>query len=103
MFVQERSERQPSHRRRDRLRQGFAAGYPPSKKLDQLLEAFRAGDYRRVRKDAARLARKAKSPEVRRAAADLGERLAAGRLEIYLFLLPVALLILLAAHYLLGH
>lgn len=86
----------------DDLRRGFAAAYPPSRKLDELLRAFHAGDYRRVRPAAQRLAQKAKDPEVRRAAADLRARLEPGRLATFLFLLPLGLLLVLVAHYLFG-
>jgi hypothetical protein len=85
------------------LRRGFAAAYPPSKRLDGLLRSFWAGDYRTARREAARIAKRAKEPTVRKAAADLLSRLSPSRLELYLYLLPVALLLLLAAHYLFLH
>lgn len=89
--------------RRDDLRRGFAASYPASTELDELLRAFWAGRYAEVRPAAERLSQDAERAAVRRAAADLRARLEPGRLSTYLFLLPVGLLLWLVGHYLLGH
>ena len=83
-------------------RPAFAAEYPASPELDELLAAFRAGNYQLVRQQATELARDTKDPHVRRAAQDLRQRLDPSRLSLYLFLLPVLLLLILVAHYLLG-
>lgn len=86
----------------DSARPAFAVDYPASPELDELLAAFRAGNYQLARKQAAELIRGSKDPAVRRAAEDVRKRLEPGRLSLYLFLLPVFLLLILVAHYLLG-
>jgi hypothetical protein len=83
-------------------RPGFAASYPQSDELDALLAAFEAGNYRLVRRRAARLVETAEDDDVRRAADDLRRRLDPDRLTIFLFLLPLGLLLVLVVHYLLG-
>ena len=52
----------------------FARAFPRDAALDALVAAFDAGDFARVRRDGAKLAKEAESEEVRRAAATLVER-----------------------------
>lgn len=86
-----------SHRRPE-----FASSYPRTEELDALLETFADGDYRAVRRGATTLAKRSDDPAVRDAVQDLLARLDPDRLTTLLFLLPVGLLAILVAHYLLG-
>ncbi len=53
----------------------FTAGWPRDEALEQLVEAFARGDYRRVRDEAPRLADKTEDDEVRRCALELKGRI----------------------------
>jgi len=84
----------------ERALPGFALAYPRSAELDALLAKFEAGDYAAVRAGASRLARTSEQEDVRKAALDLRARLGPHPVSTYLFLLALALLAVLAAHYL---
>ena len=57
-------------------RPAFVEGWPSHPELDALVAAFVAGNYARVRDRASRLAANANAPpEVRRAAAELNQRI----------------------------
>jgi hypothetical protein len=77
----------------------FARSYPRHPQLDALVDAFEAGNYARVREEAARLADSSEPDEVRRAARDLRRRVDPDPVMIYLLLAAVALLGVLAIYY----
>jgi hypothetical protein len=83
-------------------RPAFAAGYPASPELDALLATFRAGNHEAVRVGASKLALASADDAVRRAALELRGRLDPHPVSGYLLLLAVALLGVLAVHYLGG-
>lgn len=77
----------------------FARDFPADPELEALVEAFRAGDYGRVRVEAPKLAEKTESEEVRRAAKLLRERIEPDPLAKVLLLLTAILLVSLTAYY----
>ena len=81
-------------------RPAFAARYPADPKLDQLLEAFAAGNYAFVRTEAAELADRTDEEDVRLAARDLGRRIEPPTTGKFLWGLAMALLGFLFAYYL---
>jgi hypothetical protein len=80
----------------------FAKGWPHDAALHALLEAFAKGNYAHVRAEAPKLAEQTKDPAVRAAAKDLRRRIDPDPVSSILLLLAVALLVVLASHYL-GH
>lgn len=79
----------------------FARDFPADPELDALVEAFASGDYGRVRVEAPKLAEKAESEEVRRAAKLLRERIEPDPIAKTLLLLTAILLASLTAYYVL--
>jgi hypothetical protein len=79
----------------------FARDFPRDPELDALVEAFAKGNYARVREEAPKLAKKAESEEVRRAAKVLRERLEPDPLAKSLLLLTAALLVAISSWYIL--
>ena len=76
------------------------ADYPKHAELDALVAAFEAGNYRRVRHEAPRLAaREDVDPEVRSAAKELVARTEADPIARWLLVLTGALLLLLAGYW----
>ena len=80
----------------------FAKGWPNDPALQALLEAFAKGNYAQVRAEAPKLAEQTQDPAVRAAAKDLRRRIDPDPVSSILLLLAVALLVVLASHYL-GH
>lgn len=80
----------------------FARAYPADPELSVLVDAFTRGNYAFVRTEAPKLAARAQAPAVRAAAADLRRRIAPDPLAGLLLLVGIALLVVLASHYL-GH
>jgi hypothetical protein len=81
------SERRPS----------FASGFPASRELDALVDAFARGDYAHVRAEAPRLEKASEDEAVRAAARTLVERTEPDPLAVRMLLLTGALLLVLAA------
>jgi hypothetical protein len=87
--------------RRDRLdaagkeRPRFLLSFPDDPQLERLIEAFERGDYALVRREARRVAKRARDPEVRAAARELRRRIDPDPLAVYLLLAAVALLLFL--------
>ena len=77
----------------------FARSFPKDPTLDSLLDAFVAGDYARVRKDAPSLAASTEDDDVRRAALELRRRIDPDPLSLVLVGLAALLLLLLAGYY----
>ncbi|HEU4412991.1 MAG TPA: hypothetical protein VFS43_47555 [Polyangiaceae bacterium] len=75
----------------------FAADYPDDPALVELVRAFQAGDYGRVRREAPALAERGGDPEVARAARDLRARLDPDSLTLGIFIGTGLLLALLTA------
>ncbi len=75
----------------------FAASYPDDAALGELVRAFQAGDYGRVRREAPTLAARSDDPEVARAARDLRARLDPDALTLGIFWGTAALLAFLSA------
>jgi len=82
-----------------RARLAFAAHYPRTDTLDELLEAFDAGNFRRVRRGAAAVTRTSDNAAERRAAQDLRRRTEPDPYGIYLLFLAVGLLAFVALHH----
>lgn len=80
----------------------FARDWPRDPELTRLLDAFNRGNYAYVREAAPKLAEKASDPAVRDAAKSLRRRIDPDPIAGILLLLAVALLVVLASHYL-GH
>jgi hypothetical protein len=85
-----------------RSRLAFASNYPRTDTLDELLDAFDAGDFRRVRRDAAEVTRNSDNAAERRAAQDLRRRTDPDPYGIYLLFLAVGLLAFVALHHFLA-
>jgi len=98
--VAQRKQAKRAEAQAARARPAFAAQYPPSPELDQLLAAFRAGNHAAVRAGASRLEREGENDAVRQAALDLRRRVEPHPLSVYLLLLSIALLLILVMHYL---
>jgi hypothetical protein len=77
-------------------RPSFAAGFPASPELDELVAAFARGDYARVRVDGPKLAETSGDDAVRVAARTLVERTRPDPLAVKLVLLTGLLLVALA-------
>jgi len=88
-------EAPPDEPRRPR----FAEGFPRVPELDALVEAFSAGDYARVRREAPKLAERSDDEEVKKAARNLRQRVEADPLAIWLLVLTAALLVGLAGYW----
>ncbi len=73
----------------------FVAGFPRDPELDQLVQAFEAGNYALVRKRAPELAEKSADPKVRDAALELRRRIDPDPLLRYFLGISVALLVFL--------
>lgn len=82
-----------------RERPAFARHFPRDAELDALVDAFERGDHARVRAEAPRLAERATSPEVRRAASELRARLDPDRTSVALLAIACALFVALAGYY----
>jgi hypothetical protein len=76
-------------------RPAFARGYPRTADLDELLRAFRSGDYGKVRELAPAMLERAKDEQEKKAIADLRRRIDADPTALYLFGLTLALLVFL--------
>lgn len=76
-----------------RERPRFLKSFPRQPELDQLVKAFEAGDFERVREGAPKLARESKDPSVRRAAQELSNRIKPDPLLKYLLLMSFLLLV----------
>jgi hypothetical protein len=79
----------------------FADGFPRTPELDALVDAFTAGNYRRVREEAPRLAEKTDDPKVKAAARELRARLDPDRWALALLGMTAALLVFLSVYWLL--
>jgi hypothetical protein len=77
----------------------FAAGFPADPELDALVRAFEAGDYKRVRDEAPKLAAKSEDAEVKRAAGVLVARTKADPTAVWLLVLAAALLVGLSTYW----
>jgi hypothetical protein len=82
-----------------RERPAFAANFPGDPELDALVEAFERGDHARVRREAPRLAERASSPEVGRAAGELRARLDPDPTSLTLLAIACALFVALTGYY----
>lgn len=71
----------------------FARAFPPDAELARLVDAFEAGEFRRVRDEAPALAAKTGDEAVARAARELLARTRPDPLAIFLVALPGALLL----------
>jgi hypothetical protein len=78
----------------------FAESFPRTSELDALVDAFVAGNYRRVRDEAPRLAANAEDPKVKAAARELRSRLDADPWAIALLGMTAALLVFLSIYWL---
>ena len=79
-----------------RVRPAFAAAFPADPALDALLDAFEAGDFARIRRDAPRLASSAGDEAVKQAAATLLARTRPDPLATLLLVITGVLLVLLS-------
>jgi hypothetical protein len=77
----------------------FARSFPRDPALSVLVDAFEAGDYARVRREAPELAQRTEDDAVRRAARELRRRLDPDPVAVYMLGAAVALLVLLAGWY----
>jgi hypothetical protein len=91
--------------RHGRERPAFVLDFPEHPELSQLVAAFEAGNYHRVRQGAERLLARSDSlqPEVRDAASELIRRTQPDPLVKYLLVASVTLLVFLTLHAYLGH
>lgn len=80
----------------------FARSWPADPALDALLSAFERGNYAHVRAEAPKLAERTEDPAVRAAARELRRRIDPDPVASVLLLVAIALLVVLASHYL-GH
>jgi hypothetical protein len=78
-------------------RPSFARDFPDDPELAALVEAFSAGDYRRVRDLAPKLAAKTEDEKVRAAANELRRRIEPDPLAKMLLVATLALLVVLSA------
>ena len=83
-------------------RPAFSQEFPRTSELDALVDAFAAGDYARVRKEALRLAETAPEGEVRRAARTLLERTKPDPVAVWLVALTAGLLVIVSVYWM-GH
>jgi hypothetical protein len=74
-------------------RPAFLLDFPEDPALEALIQAFEAGNYARVRREAPSLAERAESPAVRDAALELRRRIAPDPLARYLIAVSLALLL----------
>jgi len=85
-------------------RPNFAKDYPDHPELLSLVEAFEAGNYRKVREGTARLISDSDIDEDLRAAArDLRSRTEPDRLQIWLLVLAAALVLILSGYEIARH
>jgi hypothetical protein len=70
----------------------FLLSFPEDPQLERLIQAFERGNYALVRREARRVAKRARDPEVRAAARELRRRIDPDPLAVYLLLAAVALL-----------
>jgi hypothetical protein len=77
----------------------FAQDFPKDPRLDALVNAFREGNYRRVRELAPGVVQSADREEVRKAARELVRRTEADPLSIGLLVLTALLLFVLSAYW----
>lgn len=78
-------------------RPAFLLAFPEDPELEELIEAFEAGNFARVRADAAELARCSADPEVRRAALELRRRIDPDPLLVVLLVFSLSLFVFLVA------
>jgi len=81
----------------------FARDYPADDELDALVALFEAGNYRGVRRGAARIDASAKDEGVKRAARDLRSRTGPSRFQLYLLAVAALLVTLLSAYEIVEH
>jgi hypothetical protein len=86
-----------------RERPRFLLRFPKHPELEPLIQAFEAGDYALVRRDAPALAERTDDPAVRDAAMELRRRIDPDPLYKYLLAASVVLLAFLTAYAYLGH
>ena len=77
----------------------FAARFPRHPDLDRLLQAFEAGNFAYVRREAPRLAKRTDDAKVRAAAQELRRRIDPEPTSMFLWALGVALLLFLYGYY----
>jgi hypothetical protein len=80
-------------------RPSFARDFPRGPELDALLDAFRRGDYARVRAEGPRLARSSDDEEICRAAETLVDRTRPDRLAVGLLVVTGVLLLALTGYW----
>ena len=91
--------KRPLAKRRATGRPQFASDYPHDPALEALLEAFEAGNFAYVRREAERVASATDDEQVSAAARDLKRRISPDRASIALLVLGVLLLLKLFHHY----
>ena len=82
-----------------KARPRFAKGFPSNAELDRLVDAFSAGNFALVRREAPALADKAEDEAVRDAARELRRRISPEPTAVYLWALGVALVLMLYGYY----
>ncbi len=92
---EEEPELRPARDAQGRDRPAFLLAFPHDPELEPLIEAFEAGDYATVRREAPELAERTDDPEVRDAAQELRRRIDPDPLARYLLLTGVGLLLFL--------
>jgi len=88
-------ELRPARDAQERDRPAFLLAFPRNPELERLIEAYEAGDYARVRREAPGLAERTEDNAVRDAALELRRRIDPDPLARYLLLTAVALLVFL--------
>lgn len=73
----------------------FAASFPDDPALNELVDAFARGDYRRVRAEAPKLAERAEDEAVRTAARALRERVEPDKLAVGMLIVTGVILVVL--------
>jgi hypothetical protein len=73
----------------------FLLDFPEDPELERLIAAFEAGNFARVRREAARLAAATENPEVKAAALELRRRIDPDPLATYLLAISLVLLLVL--------
>jgi hypothetical protein len=81
----------------------YAKDYPEDEEVLALVDAFEAGNYRRVREGAARIAASEKPEAVKSAARDLKSRTEASRAQIALLVITAVLVVALSGYEIATH